>query len=64
MTATTWPTIEVDAIDMKRAAARLVDELGYERCGDLLDALVFDCLVPISPRLFRAALAHDDDEAP
>jgi hypothetical protein len=35
----TWPTTQVDAIDMGRAAAQLIDALGRDRCTDLYVAL-------------------------
>lgn len=40
MTARTdWPVVEVDCIDMTRAAAQLLDEVGSDRCVDLAVAL-------------------------
>jgi hypothetical protein len=41
--ATAWPTVDVDAIDMGRAADQLVDGLGCDRCVDLVAALVERC---------------------
>jgi hypothetical protein len=44
-----WPTVDIDAMDMSRAARQLLDDLGRERCADLVAALAEGCWPSDSP---------------
>jgi hypothetical protein len=55
MTLACWPTVTADALDMGRAARQLVDELGHDRCTDLIAELL---------RVVDGCEVHDDPDDP
>jgi hypothetical protein len=62
MTATDWPTVTAHALDMGRAAAQLLDELGPERALELARHVGYRLVTGFRPESARDVYVMVRDE--